>query len=317
LDIMPGLQSKHRENNYMWFKNLQLYRLTDNFDLDAATLHEKLAEKPTRPCEGLDLFTVGWDKPLGREGLELTHQNSGCVMVCMRREERILPAAVIREVLEDRVVEIEQTESRKVGRKEKLQLKDEIYVDLLPKAFTKSTRLYAYIDTTTSQVIVDTPSATKAEELLSLMRETLGSFPVKPFEVNQSVSMVLTNWLTAEVPQDFELEDDCELRDTGEDGGIVRLRRQALAGDEIRVHLEAGKVVVKLAANWQDRISCILSDDVSVKRLKFLEVVQEAASDADCETAAEQFDADFALMALELRKLIARLVELYGGMPAE
>ncbi len=301
----------------MWFKNLQLYRLTETLDLDAEQLHDKLAEKVTRPCAGLDMFTLGWDRPLGRDGQTLTHENSGCIMLCMRKEERILPAAVIREVLEAKVAEIEETDARKVGRKEKQQLKDEIYVDLLPKAFTRSMRLFAYIDTQKNWVVVDTPSASKAEELLSLLRETLGSFPVKPFEVNHSVSMVLTSWLTGEAPVDFELEEDCELRDTGEDGGIVRLRRHGLLGDEVKVHLDAGKMVVKLALNWQERLSCVLADDVSVKRLKFLEVIQDAAADADCETAAQQFDADFALMVLELRNFVSRLIELYGGLPAE
>ena len=48
----------------MWFKNLQLYRLTESFDLTAEQLHEKLLSDATKPCQGLDTFTLGWDLSL-------------------------------------------------------------------------------------------------------------------------------------------------------------------------------------------------------------------------------------------------------------
>ena len=298
----------------MWFKNLQLYRLTESFDLTAEQLHEKLLSEATKPCQGLDTFTLGWDRPLGRDGQLLTHAADGCIMVCARREERVLPSAVIREVLDEKVAEIEDSEARQVRRKEKMQLKDEIIVDLLPRAFTRSSKTFAYIDTQQGWVIVDSVSAKKAEDLLSLMRKSLGSFKVKPFEVNQAPSAILTSWLKGTAPSGIELQDECELRDTGEEGGIVRLRRHDLDGSEIEAHLDAGKAVVKLAVNWQDRLACILADDTSIKRLKFLDVIQEEAADAEADDAAARFDVDFSLMSLELRKFIQQIIEIYGGL---
>mgnify|MGYP001545604496 CR=1 FL=1 len=88
----------------MCFKILQLYRLTVTFELTAEQLHEKLQADMTRPCQGLDTFTLGWDKPLGRDGEMLTHAINGCIMVSARKEERILPSAVVREVLDEKVV---------------------------------------------------------------------------------------------------------------------------------------------------------------------------------------------------------------------
>lgn len=298
----------------MWFKNLQLYRLTESFELTAEQLNEKLEADASKPCQGLDTFTLGWDKPLGRDGHLLTHATNGCIMVSARREERVLPTAVVREVLDEKVAEIEASEARTVRRKEKMQLKDEIIVDLLPRAFTRSAKTYAYIDTQRGWVIVDSVSAKKAEDLLSLLRKSLGSFKVKPFEVNQSPAAIMTGWLKGAAPADFELQDECELRDTGEEGGIVRLRRHDLDGSEIEVHLDAGKSVVKLAVSWNERLSCILADDVSIKRVKFLDVIQEEAADAEVEDAAARFDVDFSLMSLELRNFIQRLVEIYGGL---
>ena len=301
----------------MWFKNLQLYRLTEEFKLDAEQLHEKLQQRITKSVQGLDTFSLGWDKPLGREGQLLTHAVNNCIMVCMRREERLLPASVVREVLEEKVAEIEAAESRTVGRKEKQQLKDEITITLLPKAFTRSSRTFAYIDLSSQWVLVDTPSAKKAEDVLSLMRETLGSFKVKPFEVNQAPMAILTDWLKRQPPTDFALQDECELRDTLEDGGIVRLRRHGMAGTEIEAHLDAGKMVTRLAVEWEEKIACVLCDDVTIKRLKFLGVLQDESGEAEAESFAEQFDVDFAIMSLELRKLVERMVTLFGGLNQE
>jgi recombination associated protein RdgC len=298
----------------MWFKNLQLYRLTESFGLSAEQLHEKMLSNSTKPCQGLDTFTLGWDKPLGREGQLLTHVVNNCIMVCVRREERVLPSAVIRDILEEKVAEIEESEARSVRRKEKMQLKDEIMVDLLPRAFTRSSKTFAYIDVEKGWVIVDAVAAKKAEDLLTLMRDTLGSFKVKPFEVKQSPSAILTDWLKRRPAGGFELENECELRDTLEDGGIVRLRRHGLNGSEIDAHLDAGKIVTKLAVSWEEKLSCILADDASIKRLKFLDVIQEEAGHAETDSAVEQFDVNFSLMSLELRKFVQRLVEIYGGL---
>ena len=298
----------------MWFKNLQLYRLTEKFSLSAEQLHEKLLQNTSKPCQGLDTFTLGWDFPLGREGKMLTHAVNDCVMVCMRRQDRLLPSTVIREILDEKVAEIEQAESRPVRRKEKLQLKDEIIVDLMPKAFTRSTLTFAYIDVSKGWVVVDAASAKKAEDLLSLMRQSLGSFKVKPFEVNQAPAAILTDWLNRQPARGFELGDECELRDTLEEGGIVRLKRHGLEGNEIQVHLQAGKVVAKLGVNWQNKLSCLLGDDVSVKRLKFLDLLQEQVEEQDYESAVEKFDIDFAIMGLELRAFIQQLVDVYGGL---
>ena len=57
----------------------------------------------------------------------------------------------------------------------------------------------------------------------------------------------------------------------------------------------------------------MLDADLGLRRLRFGDVVREQAGDRDAETEAEQLDADFALMALELRALLPRLLEWFGG----
>lgn len=298
----------------MWFRNLQLYRLIETFDLTPEQLHERLGERAFKPCAGLDSHSIGWVPPAGREAQSLVHAANGRTMICLRREERILPGAVIREQVEEKAGAIAAAEGRPVGRKEKQRIKDEVIVDLLPRAFTRSSHLFAYIDAAAGWIVVDSSTARRAEELLSLLRETLGSLRVKPLGVSTAPASVLTRWLEQHPATDFELGDECELKEPVEQGGIMRGRRLDLSSNEVRSHLDAGMQVVKLAVTWQERIGAVLCDDLGVRRLRFLDLVLEAAAEVDADDALARFDADFALMGMELARFIPALVDAYGGL---
>ncbi len=298
----------------MWFRNLQLYRLIETFKHSPESLHEALSGRVFKPCAGLDTYSMGWVPPAGRETSQLVHMCNGRMMLCMRREDRILPATVIREHVEEKAEAISLAESRPVGRKEKQQIKDEVVTDLLPRAFTRSSHMFAYIDPQEGWAVVDAGTAKKAEELLSALRETLGSLKLKPLAVNNAPSSVLTRWLETTTPPGFELGDECELKEPVDKGGVMRGRRMDLASAEVKSHLDAGMQVAKLAVEWQERISCVLCDDLGIRRLRFLDLIMEEAADVDTEDAAARFDADFALMGMELARFIPAVVEAYGGL---
>ncbi len=298
----------------MWFSNLQLYRLTKPFELSAEALAEQLNDHAFRPCASLDLFTYGWVPPMGAYGTELIHAANGHILICARKEEKILPAAVVREFVAEKVNEIQDTQGRPVRRKERDEIKDNVIHELLPKAFTRSTRTFAYISPAEKFVVVNATSAAKAEELLSYLRGSLGSLGVVPVSTRQAPTQVMTHWLVEqEAPAGFEVADECELREKGEDGSIIRCKRQDLASDEIKVHLDAGKLVTKLAIDWQEQLSCILNDDLSIKRLRFGEELLEKSKEVDADDVAAAFDNDFTLMTLELSRFIPRLIEVFGG----
>jgi recombination associated protein RdgC len=297
----------------MWFRNLQIYQLTETINLSAEELHQALLEQQFNPCRGLDTHRSGWTTPLGKHGDQLVHATNSKFMLCMRREDRILPAAVIREAVQQKVDDIEASEPRQVGRKEKNDLREEVTVDLLPRAFTRSTHSYAYIDPANDWVILDCNSSTKAEEVLTLIRESLGSFKVRPLTVNTAPSAVMTEWVKDSAPADLVITDECELREPVEKGGVIRIRGVDLGSQEVLQHLNAGKQVSRLALEWQDRISCVLADDLSIKRLKFTDLVMDLAADS-AEDDAMRFDADFAIMASELSNFIPALCHHLGGI---
>ena len=298
----------------MWFKNLQLYRFSKPFELDASTLGEQLEEKAFLPCGSQDMTRSGWVAPLGRHGSEFVHSTNGYLMLCLKRQDKLLPASVINEELEQKALEIESREARQLARKERRALRDEVYFSLLPKAFVRSSLQFAYISPRDQLLVIDAASAKRAEDLLQELRDTLGSLSVIPLVPKHQPIDVMTGWVSSgQSEAGFELGEEGELRDNADISSVIRCKNQDLAAAEIVNHLKTGMHVSKLALNWQQRIEFVLDEKLTVKRLRFSDIVQEQASDTQAEDAAAQFDVDFSIMALELSGFIKALTEAFGG----
>src|SRR5690606_23539546 len=113
-------------------------------------------------------------------GSTLVHSANGALLICLREEKKLLPASVVREALDERIREVEDREMRKVRKREREQLKEEIIFELLPRAFTRSTNTYGYIDTQAGMVVVDASTWRKAEHFTERLRDALGSLPIAP-----------------------------------------------------------------------------------------------------------------------------------------
>lgn len=299
----------------MWFRNLLVYRLTQDLQLDAASLENALTARPARPCASQELSTYGFVPALGKgPDAPLVHASQDFCLIAARKEERLLPGSVVREALAEKVEEIEAAQMRKVYKKERDQLKDEIVQSLLPRAFVRRQLTRAAIAPQLGLILVDAGSPKKAEELLSTLRECLGSLPVRPLAVKVAPTATFTDWLkNQQASHGLHLLDECELRDTHEDGGIVRCKRQDLGSDEVQNHLAAGKVVTRLSVAWSDKLSLLIDDKLAIKRLRFEDLLQEqAAQEAGDDDLAWQ-DASFTLMMLTFAEFLPQLIEALGG----
>ncbi|WP_426152855.1 recombination-associated protein RdgC [Pseudomonas sp. DC3000-4b1] len=299
----------------MWFKNLLVYRLTQEVPFEPEALEAALASKPARPCASQELATYGFVAPFGKgEDAPLLHLSQDFLLIAARKEERILPSSVVRDAVQEKIEEIETEQMRKVYKKEREQIKDEIIQAFLPRAFIRRSSTFAAIAPKQGLILVNSASAKRAEDLLSTLREVMGSLPVRPLSVKIAPTATMTDWVKTQQPAaDFYVLDECELRDTGEDGGIVRCKRQDLASEEIQLHLNTGKQVTQLALAWQDKLSFLLDDKMVIKRLKFEELLQDQAEEDGGEEALSQLDASFTLMMLTFADFLPALFEALGG----
>ncbi|ATM98373.1 MULTISPECIES: recombination-associated protein RdgC [Proteus] len=298
----------------LWFKNILVYRLNKEIALSMDELEQQLASLAFTPCSSQDMTRTGWVSPMGDRGEALIHVTGKQVMMCARKEDKILPATVIKQALQDKVEKLEGEQGRKLKKTEKATLKDEVVHTLLPRAFSKFSQTFIWLDLEKQLVIVDSGSAKRAEDNLALLRKTLGSLPVVPLNFNESVELKMTEWVrSGELPAGFTLMDEAELKAVLDEGGVIRCKKQELVSDEIATHIEAGKFVTKLSVDWEDRLQFMLCDDGSIKRIKFSETLREQNDDIDKADFAQRFDADFVLMTGELSALIERVTEVLGG----
>src|SRR5690606_20809743 len=119
-------------------------------------------------------------------------------------------------------------------------------------------------------IIVDSASAKRAEELLNLLRDSIGSLPVIPLNAPQQPDLTMTQWVRhGELPAGFELGDECELESPRDEGRVIRCKKQELTATEMLNHIETGMLIRKLALQWQEALQFVIDDELTVRRLKF------------------------------------------------
>lgn len=298
----------------MFFRNLVLYRFSPMVAADLARLDDVLAEHRLRHCGPLETFTVGFVPPVGRgEDAPHTHTVKLNALFTIGREDKILPAAVVNSELQRRVHKIAEDEGRKVGGRERKRLKEDLLTEMLQRAFVRESRMSGYVDRQNGWLVLDTSSRKAAEDALTQIREALGSFPAVPLAPEDGPRVLMTDWLAnGNLPASFALGDECELRDpVTSTGAIARCRRQDMDSEEMKEHLRNGKQVYQLGLVFDDRMSFVLGEDLIVRKLKFFDVVMDDLGDGH-EDAAVEADASFALLALELERMLAKLSQVFG-----
>ena len=298
----------------MFFRNLTLFRFSPAVSADLARLEDALAAHRLRACGPLEMSTRGFVPPAGRAAEEpLTLGLRHCALLAVGSEDKLLPAQVVNEELQRKVRKVAEDQGRRIGGRERKRIKDEVLTELLPRAFVRTSRTAAYVDKEHGWLVLDTASRKSAEDALTQVRGALGSFPAVPLAPATSPRMLMTEWLSSgRLPSSLSLGDECELRDpVTATGAIVRCRRQDLEAEEVKEHLRNGKQVYLLGLALDDRISFVLGEDLVVRKLKFLDVVTDELGDSQADAEAEM-GASFALLTLELARLLAKLDEWFG-----
>ena len=294
----------------MWFRNLRLYRLPANWDMEAAHLDQLLAAHPLARCGGYDMNSVGWVYP--RVEGTFVHAVHRQWLLALGVEQKLLPGSVVRQVAQERAARIEVEQGRKVGRKELRDLRESVTEELLPRAFTRRRTTWGWIDPINGWLAVDAGSDARADEFIEAFVPLLEGQALRPLQTQLSPGSVMTGWLAAgEGPADFGIDDDLELKSVSGEAK-VRYVRHALAGKDIQGHIGEGKTATRLGLTWNDKVSFVLTDKLQIKRLGFLDILKEQA-EREAQDADEQFDIDFVLMAGELAQLLRDLVAALGG----
>ena len=294
----------------MWFKNTFIFCLVSENTISPDVLNEKLALKPLLPCSGLDKQSRGW---VPCHGDKLVHSANKQLLFALGVEQKLLPTTIINRFAKERAAEIEAQQGYKVGRKEMKELKESITEELLPRAFSLQRTTYAWLDTVNGYLVIDAASSARTEELLEFMNKSLDNLPFKQLHTAISPVAAMTDWLAGNnAPAGFTIDRELELRATGESKATIRYANHELEGEEILKHIASGKRVTRLGMTWNDRISFVLTEQMQIKRIEFLDIIKNESTEM-AENADELFELDFTLMTGELAKMLADLTNALGG----
>lgn len=300
----------------MWFNNINVYQLHNNEALDSIALNDMLAGDAAKPLGSADASRYGWTPPAGRASNVHLHESQGHRLISMLKQERILPGSVVKEALEEKVEEIETREGRKVTRGEKTAFKEQITEELLPRAFVKSTKIDAWWDIQRNRIIINSASRTRCEELLDLLRQTLGSLKVTPLSTQTLPIRAMTDWLgdASTRPANLALRDKATLKAKGDDGKIAA-NQVDLDSDEIQQLLESGRLATELAVTINDNVSAVLTENLTLKSLRYGDkLIEQADAQDDGDDRIARLESDFFLMANALADAIDSLTAMLGGI---
>lgn len=292
----------------MWFKQVTPFRLPEL--PEKRYLDESLGNSWFKKPNGFDWFSEGFTHPNAFTDLAVFEAQK-TMLIALKREEKVLPNAVIKNNLDEIVKKLEAREGRKVGRKEKNELRENLTSNLLTKALTKSSCTNGLLSK--NWLWTDTASRHKAENLLTKLREALGGLAAQQPITRQSPSSLMTYWLLqGEAQGRFELGSDITLVGAGDVAPKVKISRKDLTSRDVVKHAENGMIVTELGLVWNERVAFILTQDFTLKRIKWLDVVQEEA-EGEADDAQSKAYATQLLMAAALSIMLGELVELLGG----
>lgn len=288
------------------FKNLIVYRFSG---MPAhALLEEALQKTPFIPCGATQERSIGWVPARGEDHGALCEVVGGQWVMRFMSEAKQLPASVLNRKAQEKADAIEKEYGRKPGKRELRDLKDEAKLDLLPMAFTKLSSTWVWVDPEAGLLAIDAASQGRADEIVTLLVESMQGFGVALLDTKTSAQAAMAHWLlTQEPPFGFSIDRECDLKAADESKAVVKYGRHPLDIDEVKEHIQHGKLPTKLALTYDDRVSFVLTDSLQLRKIQFLDVVLDQAGDEG------GFDTDVAIGTGELRKLIPDLIAALGG----
>jgi recombination associated protein RdgC len=294
------------------FKNALIYRI-ETWDPPApAAIEERLAGQRFIECAASQPESAGWVEPRGKKHGALLEQVAGQTMLRLCVERKPVPASVVKTLLDERLQKIEDDTGRRPRGKQAKELKEAIQHELLPRAFAKRSHTLVWLDAKAGLVWVDAASVKKADALVTRLVDLLGGgMRLALLQTQVSPAAAMAEWLaTREAPAGFSIDRECELKQPDSEKATVRYTRHTLDIDELAAHIQQGKLPTQVAMTWNSRVSFVLTEALTLKKIKLLDVVLEGTPEPQGD---DGFDADVALSTGELRLLIPDLVAALGG----
>lgn len=300
------------------FKNAHVYRI-EHWDQPAlGAIEERLSGAPFVECGASQPESVGWVPPRGEPHGALVESIAGQLVFKLCTETKSVPGSVVKTQVQAQLDAIEKQTGRRPRGKQVRELKESVVHALLPRAFPKRADTLVWLDPAAGLVWVGVGSTKRADAVVTLLIERLGGgLKLSLLQTALSPATAMSNWLSEkQAPPGFSIDRECELKQPDSERATVRYARHTLEIDEVGEHIKQGKLPTQLALTWAGRVSFVLTEALTLKKIELLDGLLEGAG-IDAAQAGQDdggFDADVALFSGELRRLLPDLIDALGGL---
>ncbi|MGA0839392.1 MAG: recombination-associated protein RdgC [Pseudomonadales bacterium] len=292
------------------FRSLRFYRLDDDWPTDEAELSARLATVAFTPCGPFSEQSAGFEAPSGVDADPLFRRVAGADLLRVRRQVRLLPAAAVNEALPERLAEYEARMGREASRKERRQLRDEVYGELLPRSLLRSDRLQALALHRERLLVIDAAVPARAELVLDRLRDAFGSLKVRPLTFRDPVSTLLSRILLGDGPRELRLGRECRLNDPASARSAVQWTDMDLSDEEPRTLLQSGLRLLRLGVEFEELCTGVVDQDGVWRKVRWPDV---AAAEVGDEDPLARLDTETTLLAGAVRRLVTLLERVLGS----
>jgi len=292
------------------FKNAKIYGIS--FDISQIAPNFE----PFEPCAATQQKSVGWVPPRGHDNGQMYVPFPGLGMIVkLMIETKSVPAQSIKDAVAKECERIEELTGRKPGKKERRELADNAMQALLPVAFPKRVAILGWIDLSAGRLIIDTASQSRSDDFVSALLKTREGIKIWPINTVTTPAHLMAAWLHDGGADDdqFTIGRACVLEACDESKAKVRYTSHPLDTDEVKQHIESGKVPSRLDLTWKGRVSFTLTDSGDIAKINMLDVVFENSS-SKSDVAEDGFDTDVVIFTGEMRAMLPDLFAHLGGV---
>lgn len=300
------------------FKNALIYRI-EHWDVPSLTeIEKRLSAAPFVECGASQPESSGWVSPRGEAHGALAEAVASQLVLQMAIETKAVPGGVVKSQVQSALDKIEQETGRRPRGKMVRELKEAVVHALLPRAFPKRSATTVWVDPQARMVWIGCTATKRADAIVTRLVDALGGgLKLGLVQTTLSPATAMAQWLSEkEAPAGFTLDRECVLKQPDSEKASVRYTHHTLDIDEIGVHIQQGKLPTQLALTWAGRVSFVLTEALTLKKIQLLDVVLEGAGvdAAQSGKGGEGFDADIAIASGELRQMLPALIEALGGL---
>lgn len=270
-----------------------------------AAVTNEVAMDEFAPCGKSQEKSVGWVPPRGIEHGEFLEHLNGHYIARLAIETKSVPSSEITKYLDARCAHIEATTGRKVGKRERREIKEDAKQHLLPNAFPKRKDILVWIDVKAMRVVIDTASRSVADDVVTMLVRaglTLGMLNTAKSPATFMHNLMLDE---DEAVGDFTLGRECELEAVDESKAKVTFKNHPLDSEAVQEHIKQGKAVSKLGI-FSQNCSFVMTEGGAFKKIVLIN--DEKSNEHD-----DAFDADVFIATTLISEMLNEMIEALGG----